>query len=141
MDYRKLNLKTVRDAFPLPRIDESLDALLGAKYFTTLDLTSRYHLIAMHPDDQHKTAFSTHFGLYEFTRMPFGLCNSPATFQRLMQNIFNDSVFQILLVYLDDLIQYSSTLEEHLTRLDKVLGRLEEHNLKLKGQTCTFFKD
>lgn len=141
VDYRKLNLKTVRDAFPLPRIDESLDALLGAKYFTTLDLASGYHQIAMHPDDQHKTAFSTPFGLYEFTRMPFGLCNSPATFQRLMQNIFNDSVFQILLVYLDDLIIYSSTLEEHLTRLDKVLGRLEEHNLKLKGRKCHFFKD
>ena len=136
-DYRKLNSKTVRDAFPLQRIVESLDALHGTRYFSTLG----FHQIAMHPDDQHKTAFSTPFGLFEYTRMPFGLCNSPAIFQRLMQNIFNDSVFQILLIYLDDLIIYSSTLDEHIERLDKVITRLKENNLKLKGRKCHFFKE
>jgi hypothetical protein len=140
IDYRKLNLKTVRDAFPLPRIDESLDALNGSKFFSTLDLASGFHQISMHPDDQHKTAFVTPFGLYEYTKMPMGLCNSPATFQRLMQHIFNDTVFQILLIYLDDLIIYSTTIEEHIERLDKVFTRLKEHGLKLKGKKCHFFK-
>lgn len=141
VDYRKLNIKTVRDAFPLPRIDESLDALHGAKYFTTLDLASGFHQIAMHEDDRHKPAFSTPFGLYEYTRMPMGLCNSPATFQRLMQQIFNDSAFQILLTYLDDLIGYSKTIDEHLERLDKVFTKLKEHGLKLKGKKCNFFQE
>lgn len=141
VDYRKLNIKTVRDAFPLPRIDESLDALHGAKYFTTLDLASGFHQIAMHEDDRHKPAFSTPFGLYEYTRMPMGLCNSPATFQRLMQQIFNDSAFQILLTYLDDLIVYSKTIDEHLERLDKVFTKLKEHGLKLKGKKCNFFQE
>ena len=141
VDYRKLNLKTVRDAFPLPRIDESLDALHGAKYFTTLDLAHGFHQIAMDKADQHKTAFSTPFGLYEYTRMPMGLCNSPATFQRLMQNIFNESVFQMLLIYLDDLIVFSKTVDEHLQRLDKVFTVLKEHGLKLKAKKCHFFKE
>lgn len=141
VDYRKLNIKTVRDAFPLPRIDESLDALHGAKYFTTLNLASGFHQIAMHEDDRHKPAFSTPFGLYEYTRMPMGLCNSPATFQRLMQQIFNDSAFQILLTYLDDLIVYSKTIDEHLERLDKVFTKLKEHGLKLKGKKCNFFQE
>lgn len=84
VDYRKLNQKTVRDAFPFPRIEESLDALHGSTVFRTCDLASGFHQIAMSPEDQHKTAFVTPFGLFEYTRMPFGLCNSPATFQRLM---------------------------------------------------------
>ena len=132
---------TVCDAFPLPRIDESLDALSGAKYFTTLDMASGFHQIAMNAIDQHKTAFSTPFGLFEYKRMPMGLCNSPANFQRLMQHIFNDLVFQILLIYLDDLIIYSSTLEEHVERLEKTVMRLKEHGLKLKGNKCHFFKE
>ena len=140
IDYRKLNLKTVRDAFPLPRIDESLDALNGSKFFSTLDLASGFHQISIHPDDQHKTAFVTPFGLYEYTKMPMGLCNSPNTFQRLMQHIFNDTVFQILLIYVDDLIIYSTTIVEQIERLDKVFTRLKEHGLKLKGKKCHFFK-
>jgi hypothetical protein len=94
----------------------------------------------MHPDDQHKTAFVTPFGLYEYTKMPMGLCNSPATYQRLMQHIFNDTLFQILLIYLDDLIIYSTIIEEHIERLDKVFIRLKEHGLKLNGKKCNFFK-
>lgn len=140
IDHRRLNLKTVRDAFPLPRIDESLDALHGAKLFSTCDLASGFHQIAMDPDHQHKTAFATPFGLYEYTRMPFGLCNAPASFQRLMQQIFNDAVFQILLVYLDDIVIYSETVDEHLERLDFVFTRLQEHGLKLSPKKCHFFK-
>lgn len=140
VDYRKLNQRTIRDAFPLPRIEESLDALHGSTLFSTMDLASGFHQIAMHPDDQHKTAFSTPFGLYEYCRMPFGLCNSPASFQRLMQQIFRDAVFQILLVYLDDIVVYSRTLDEHLQRLDLVFAKLREHGLKLNPHKCHFFQ-
>ena len=87
VDYRRLNLKTVCDAYPLPRIQESLDALVGAQYFSTLDLASGYHQISMDPRDQHKTAFTTPFDLYEYTRMPMGLASVPATFQRLVQTL------------------------------------------------------
>lgn len=87
VDYRRLNVKTKRDAFPLPRIDESFDALQGAKFFSTIDLASGYHQIAVREQDQPKTAFTTTFGIFEYSRMPFGVCNGPSTFQRLMQSI------------------------------------------------------
>ena len=104
VDYRRLSAKTIGDAYPLPRIQESFDALVGAQFFSTLDLASGYHQIAMHPDDQHKTAFVTPMGLFEYTRMPMGLSSAPATFQRLMQSTMSDFIFQFLLVYLDDLL-------------------------------------
>ena len=114
VDYRKLNSKTRRDAFPLPRIDESLDALSGAAFFSTIDLASGYHQVAMHEKDRARTAFTTPFGLYEYLRMPFGLCNAPATFQRLMQATMSDLAFQIVLIYLDDLLVFSPTTSEPL---------------------------
>lgn len=140
VDYRKLNSKTRRDAFPLPRIDESLDALSRAKMFSSIDLASGYHQVAVHEKDRHKTAFITPFGLYEYQRMPFGLCNAPATFQRLMQAIMSDLVFQMVLVYLDDLLVYSSTFEGHLVRLESVLQRLREAGLKVKVEKCHFLQ-
>ena len=136
VDYRKLNAKTIPDAYPLPRIDDSLDALGGAKLFSTLDLASGYHQVAMHPDDRHKTALITPFGLFEYLRMPMGLSTAPATFQRLMQSTMNDLVFQILLVYLDDLLIYSRTFDEHLERLQMVFDRLREVGLKLNPKKC-----
>lgn len=138
VDYRKLNAKTRRDAFPLPRIDESLDALKGANYFSTLDLASGYHQIAMDEEDRQKTAFITPFGLFEFKRMPFGLCSAPATFQRLMTAGMNDLIFQMLLVYLDDILVYSKTFQEHIERLRAVLSRLRELGLKLNPDKCKF---
>lgn len=138
VDYRKLNAKTRRDAYPLPRIDESLDALQGANFFSTLDLASGYQQVAMDKEDQHKTAFITPFGLYEFKRMPFGLCNAPSTFQRLMTSGMNDMLFRILLVYLDDILIFSRTFQEHLDRLKSVLGRLRELGLKLNPSKCHF---
>ena len=96
VDFRKLNNITHRDAYPLPRVEESFEALSGAKLFSTMDLTSGYNVVAMHEDDIEKTAFTTPFGLYEYLRMPFGLCNAPATFQRLMQHCFRDEIFNIL---------------------------------------------
>lgn len=140
VDYRRLNAKTQRDAFPLPRIEESLDALCRAQVFSTIDLASGYHQVAVHEKDRHKTAFVTPFGLYEYLRMPFGLCNAPATFQRLMQAVMGELVFQIVLVYLDDLLVYSDTFESHLTRLETVFRRLREAGLKIKVEKCHFLQ-
>ena len=140
VDYRQLNAKTHRDAFPLPRIDESFDAMKGAKWFTTLDLASGYHQIAMDERDQEKTAFVTPMGIYEYTRMPFGLCNAPATFQRLMQRCLGDQCYQTVLCYLDDVLVFSETFEEHLERLEMVLQRLQSIGLKLKSSKCHFLQ-
>jgi hypothetical protein len=138
VDYRKLNEKTIGDAYPLPRIQESFDALVGAQYFSTLDLASGYHQIAMHPDDQHKTAFITPMGLYEYTRMPFGLVSAPATFQRLMQTTMSDFLYSFLLVYLDDLLVYSKTFDDHIDHLDRLLQRIRDTGLKLRIDKCHF---
>lgn len=140
VDYRQLNAKTRKDAFPLPRIEETLDALSGAKWFSTLDLASGYNQVLVQEQDREKTAFCTPFGLFEFNRMPFGLCNAPGTFQRLMERIFGDHSFHALLLYLDDVVIFSTTFQQHLERLEMVLQRLEQHNLKLKLKKCKFFQ-
>ncbi|XP_062864418.1 uncharacterized protein LOC134326144 [Trichomycterus rosablanca] len=140
VDYRQLNAKTRKDAYPLPRIEESLDALAGARLFSTLDLTSGYNQVPMMEKDKQKTAFCTPFGLFEFNRMPFGLCNSPSTFQRLMERIFGDERFHSLLLYLDDIVIFSPSFDTHLQRLEMVLRRLQQHNLKLKLEKCHFFQ-
>ena len=137
-DYRRLNSVTRKDSFPLPRIDECLDALGGAKYFTTLDLASGYHQVAMADSDKAKTAFTCPFGLYEYSRMPFGLCNAPATFQRLMNASMHDFIFRILLVYLDDLLVYDGTFESHLKSLEKVFLRLQQIGVRLNPEKCQF---
>ena len=140
VDYRQLNSKTRKDAFPLPRIEESLDALSGARWFTTLDLTSGYNQVPVTEADKPKTAFCTPFGLFEWNRMPFGLCNAPGTFQRLMQRIFGDKQCESLLLYLDDIVVFSSTVEQHLERLRVVLDRLKNEGLKAKLSKCSFFQ-
>ncbi|KAG5268959.1 hypothetical protein AALO_G00196750 [Alosa alosa] len=134
VDYRLTNAKTRRDAFPLPRIEESLDALSGAHWFSTLDLASGYNQVPVAEKDRMKTAFCTPFGLFEFNRMPFGLCNAPSTFQRLMERKFGAQHFQTLLLYLDDVIVFSSTIQDHLQRLDAVLTRLHHEGLKPREQ-------
>ncbi len=125
VDYRQLNSKTRKDAFPLPRIEESLDTLTGARWFSTLDLASGYNQVPVTDGDKQKTAFCTPFGLFEWNRMPFGLCNAHSTFQRLMERLFGDQNCQSLLLYLDDIIVFSSSVEQHLEWLEVVLGRLE----------------
>lgn len=140
VDYRQLNSKTRKDAFPLPRIEESLDALTGARWFSTLDLASGYNQVPVTEADRPKTAFCTPFGLFEWNRMPFGLCNAPSTFQRLMQRLFGDQQCQSLLLYLDDIVVFSSTVEQHLERLEVVLRRLQEQGLKAKLAKCAFFQ-
>ncbi|XP_063760148.1 uncharacterized protein LOC134878197 [Eleginops maclovinus] len=141
IDYRKLNSCGTRDAFPLPRIEEALEALGQAKYFSTLDLTSGYWQVEVAEQDRHKTAFSTPMGLFEANRMPFGLQNAPSTFQRLMTCCFGDLNFTHLLIYLDDLIIFSKTFDEHLERLQLVFDRLREHGLKLKPSKCWLVRE
>ena len=136
IDYRRVNSITRKDAFPLPRIDDSLDALSGAKWFSTLDLRSGYWQVEMEDTDKEKTAFSMGSGLYEFNVLPFGLCNAPATFQRLMEQVLRGLHWQTCLIYIDDIIIFSSTPEEHFQRLREVFDRLRMAGLRLKPSKC-----
>ena len=138
VDFRQLNAATVKDAHPLPRIDDLLDALHGARWFSTLDLKSGYWQVPITECDKTKTVFRTSSGqLYEFNQVPFGLCNAPATFSRLMDCILAGLHWETCLFYLDDIIVFSSTLEEHLTRLRQVFERLRHANLKQGAEKCT----
>ena len=136
IDYRSLNDRSVKDAYPLPRIDMCFDSLGGVRYFSTLDLQSGYWQIKVEEADIHKTAFITKYGLFECIKMPFGLCSAPSTFQRCMELVFRGLQWCTLLIYLDDIIILGRTMEENLDRLDEALGRLEEANLKLKPSKC-----
>ena len=138
VDFRRLNAITKQDVFPLPRIDDTLDLLSSAKYFTTLDLASGYWQVKMAPESQEKTAFTTYSGLYEFTVMAFGLCNAPTTFQHLMETILAGLARKTCMVYIDDILIFSKTFEEHLTHLEEVFNRLRQAGLHLKLKKCTF---
>jgi hypothetical protein len=138
VDYRKLNSVTKRDVYPLPRIDDAIDALAGAQYFSTLDLLSGYWQIEMDPNDKEKTAFCTPGGLYQFKRMPFGLANAPATFQRLMDKVLRAVKYRMALVYLDDIIIYSPDFKTHMQHLEEVLTTIQSAGLRLKAKKCTF---
>ena len=136
IDYRKLNDRSVKDAYPLPKISMCLDHLSGARYFSTLDLQSGYWQIEMAEKDIPKTAFITKYGLFEYTKMPFGLCSAPSTFQLCMELVFRGLQWKTLLIYLDDLIIIGKTMSENLMHLDEVLHRLEQAGLKLKPSKC-----
>lgn len=138
IDYRKLNAVTVKDSHPLPLIQDIFDQLGGSTIFTTLDLKSGYWQVPMDEGSIEKTAFITHQGLYEFVVMPFGLCNAPAIFQRLMQEVLFDVLGKCCMVYLDDIVIYSKSPEEHEENTRKVLDRLGEAGVKLKQSKCTF---
>ncbi|GBG73266.1 hypothetical protein CBR_g12985 [Chara braunii] len=138
IDYRGLNAITVKNREPLPHIDDLLDRVQGCWYFSTIDLKSGYHQIAIRPEDQHKTAFQTRYGLYEFVVMPFGLCNAPGTFQHAMNRIFHDYLDKFDFVYLDGILIFSRTIEEHVAHLDKVLSLLRQHKFKINGEKCEF---
>jgi len=140
VDYRKLNSVTRKDVYPLPRIDDILDALGGTKYFSTLDLASGYWQVELDDDAKAKSTFTSCKGLYEFTRMPFGLCNAPAMFQRIMQRVLAGLEWKSCFVYIDDVLVASKKFEEHLIHLREVFLRLHDANLKLKPKKCSFLR-
>ncbi|KAG1925740.1 interleukin-1 receptor accessory protein-like 1-A [Pimephales promelas] len=140
VDYRKLNKLTKGDAYPLPRIEETFTLLSGSKWFTVLDLKSGYYQLEVEESDRPKTAFTTPFGNWQFRRLPQGLTNSPATFQRTMEKVMAGLNLQEVIAFLDDLIIFSDTLEEHEARLMKVLQRISAFGLKLAPSKCKFFQ-
>lgn len=140
VDYRRLNELTKKDSYPLPRMDTILSSLGESRWFSTLDLQSGYWQVAMSPADKEKTAFVVDRGLWEFQVMPFGLCNAPATFERLMDRVFEDVSWQTALVYLDDIIVHGITFEEHLSNLRIVFQKLKEAGLKLSPSKCHLFR-
>ena len=140
VDYRRLNLATVKDAYPLPRIDDTLDMLAGKRWFSTLDLASGYWQVSLSPEARCKTAFATHSGLFQFRVMPFGLCNAPATFERLMDQVLQGLRWSRCLVYLDDIISFGTTFGDALDNLTSIFERLRTYGLQLKSTKCHLFQ-
>ena len=139
-DYRKLNDVTRKDAYPLRRIDTTLDTLAGSKWLSTLDLLSGYWQVELEERARQKTAFCTTEGLFQFRVMPFGLCNAPATFQRLMYLVLAGLQWSHCLVYLDDVVVLGRSFDEHLRNLELVFRRLREAGLHLKPSKCSLFR-
>ena len=140
IDFRAVNSVTVKDAYPLPNIEECLDTLAGSQFFSTLDMASGYWQIEMEEKDKPKTAFLTKHGLYQFTRMPFGLCNAPSTFQRAMHLVFRGMTWRNILTYLDDLMIVGQDFDDHMNNLKMALDRLRSFDLKLKPKKCNLFQ-
>ena len=136
VDYRKLNATTRKDAYPIPRIDDTLDTLAGSQWFSTLDLISGYGQVELDSKDKEKTAFSSPDGLFEFNVMPFGLCNAPATFQRLMDMVLAGMNWKTCLVYLDDIIILGRDFPTHLQNMDQIFSCLRQAGLKLQPSKC-----
>ena len=139
VDYRRFNNATTRDAYSLPRIDDTLDMLAGKQWFSTLDLASGYWQVSLSPEARVNTAFATHSGLFQFRVMPFGhlaICNAPATFERLMDRVLQGLRWTRCLVYLDDIISLGSTFDGALTNLTLIFERLRSYGLQLKSTKC-----
>nr|CAD1829814.1 unnamed protein product [Ananas comosus var. bracteatus] len=140
IDYRALNKITIKNRYPLQRIDDLLDQLKHARYFTKLDLKSDYHQVRIREDDTWKTAFKTRQGLFEWLVMPFGLCNALAIFMRLMNDVLRPFLDDFVIVYLDNILIYNRSWEEHLAHVKKVFMLLEEHQLRLNPKKCEYGK-
>ena len=140
VDYRKLNEVTKKSSYPLPLIDDLLSLLGKAKYFTSLDLKSGYYQVKVAEEDKEKTAFSTFKGQWEWNTMPFGLCNAPNVFMQLMDVVL-EGLESFAVAYIDDILIFSTTLEEHWEHIATVFARLEQHNLKMKLKKCQFLRD
>ena len=140
VDYRALNKLTVKDRYPLPHTDELTDRLSKAQYLTKLDLRAGYHQVRIHEDDILKTAFITRYGLYEYLVMPFGLCNAPSTFMRMMNDILRPLLDVCVIVFIDDILIYSETENQHHNDVCKVFDLLRQHQLYVKLSKCEFFK-
>jgi hypothetical protein len=138
LDFRTLNELTIKDKSPIHVIDDILDELSGAYYFTKLDLHFGYHQIHMNKQDIPKTAFRTHEDLYEFLVMTFGLCNAPSTFQSIMNHVFCHFLYHFVLVLFDHILIYSKTWTTHLAHVDQVLNILSRHQIFLKQSKCAF---
>jgi len=139
VDYRKLNAVTVRDLYPLPRIDDCIDTLGEAVIFPTLEAYSGYHQLSIAKQDRYKTAFVTHHGQFQWKRMPFGLSTAPVSFQRALDMILTQFKWKTCLVYLDDVIIFSNSVEEHIQHVDEILFALSEAGVTLKISKCRFF--
>ena len=141
VDFRKFNAISIRDLFPLPRVEEALQAVQAADWFSSFDLAQGYLQMAMEEEDIEKTAFHAgSSGLYEFTRMPFGLTNAGASFCRLMEMCIGDQQYITLLFYLDDICIFTETADQMLDRIELVFSRLKEFNLKIKPKKSNFFQ-
>ncbi|KAK3549364.1 hypothetical protein QTP70_035069 [Hemibagrus guttatus] len=140
IDYRGLNTITVRYPYPLPLVPAALEQLRGARFFTKLDLRSTYNLVRIHEGDEWKTAFHTTHGHYEYLVMPFGLTNAPAVFQSLINEVFQDILGKWVIAYIDDILVYSTSLEEHVHHVWAVLSRLQQNHLYVKPEKCEFHR-
>ncbi len=140
VDYRALNTITVKDRFPLPNLQDQLQHLQQASYFSSLDLTQGYYQIPVRPEDRPKTAFRTADGVFQWNVMPFGLTNAPATFQRFVNEIFQPYIRKFVLVYLDDVLVFSATLEDHHQHLQLVADKLRQHNLVAKPEKSRLYR-
>ena len=136
VDYRRLNDVTVKDAYNLPTIDDTLDMLAGKQWFSTLDLASEYWQVSLSQEARVKTEFVTHSGLFQFRVMPFGLCNAPATFERLMDRVLQRLRWSRCLIYLDDIMSFGSTFDSALANLTLIFERLRSYGLQLKSTKC-----
>ncbi|MCO5555968.1 hypothetical protein L7F22_009512 [Adiantum nelumboides] len=140
IDYRALNQVMIKNKYPMPRMDELFDQLYGAKYFSKIDLRSRYHQVRIKEEDVAKTVFRTRFWHFEFLVMPFGLSKAPTTFMTLMDNILRPYLRKFVVVFLDDILVYSKTQREHSGHLRKVFELLRQHKLFAKKRKCEFFE-